>query len=121
MGRGLAKEAKERFPELPVWAAQEIMRECGTEHWNQPQKLRYGLLVGPNKLLGLFQVKYHFWEAASTELIRWSCLHLLGWCENNPNIPVNLNYPGIGNGHLKESDVYPYIKELPDRVTVWKR
>lgn len=62
MGRGIARQAKERFPDLDVTLGRHIQALCG----NQGE---YGLLVSPRwpaAKLGAFQVKRHYSQTAST-------------------------------------------------------
>lgn len=33
---------------------------------------------------------------------------------------IHLNFPGIGNGGLKRSNVLPLLERLPDNVKVWE-
>ena len=76
MGRGIARQARDRFPGLDVALGKQIKNVCG----NPSTQLRsgqgqYGLLVSPRwprAKLGAFQVKRHYSQLASLELIRRS-------------------------------------------------
>ena len=116
MGRGIARQARDRFPGLDAALGKRILSTCG----NQGQ---YGLLVSPRwpkARLGAFQVKRHYSQPASLELIRHSTTALCTWCVEHPNTLVHLNFPGIGNGRLRREDVLPIIAQLPDQVTIWE-
>jgi len=112
MGRGIALQTKEKFPEIPKTFGKVIKDSVGSLG-------QYGLIVLSDLTLGAFQVKKHFKDKASPELIKHSvrCLnHLL---TQHPEMKVNLNFPGIGWGHLKKEEVSPILEDLPDQVNVW--
>lgn len=116
MGVGIAKQAKERFPNLDRDLGQAVQDKCG--HLG-----KYGLLVSdfwPISRLGIFQVKYHWRDNADLGLIAYSTQQLINFCVDNKFPRVDLNYPGIGNGKLQESDVHNIVKDLPDCVHLWK-
>jgi hypothetical protein len=88
MGRGIAEQARERFPGIDKTFGSMI--ESGT---------RYGLFVSPDwpkEKLGAFQVKMHYRDNASLELIEYSTACLNNWCNQHPEAKVHLNFPGIG-------------------------
>jgi hypothetical protein len=116
MGRGIARQARDRFPRLDKALGQQVLSLCG----NQGE---YGLLVSPRwpeAKLGTFQVKFHFRQPASLELIQRSTTALHAWCVENPEATVALNFPGIGNGRLPRTAVLPILQQLPDTVTIWE-
>ena len=116
MGRGIARQAKERFPGLDIALGGYIQALCGNQGI-------YGLLVGPRwpaAKLGAFQVKQHYSQPASLKLIRRSTAALYAWCTEHPDAIVHLNYPGIGYGRLRRENVLPIIAQLPDQVTIWE-
>jgi hypothetical protein len=123
MGRGIARQARDRFPGLDAALGKQILNICGNQG-------RYGLLISPRwpeARLGAFQactersrnVKRHYSQPASLGLIRRSTTALCAWCTEHPTAIVAVNYPGIGNGRLRSKDVLPIIAQLPDQVTVW--
>lgn len=69
----------------------------------------------------IFQVKYDWWSEASTSLIRRSSLMLGKSARRNATWNFRLNYPGIGNGRLDESQVEPLLADLPDNVTICRK
>ncbi|NKQ35780.1 MAG: hypothetical protein HF973_09220 [Chloroflexi bacterium] len=116
MGRGIARQARDRFPGLDAALGKQILSVCG----NQGQ---YGLLVSPRwpeARLGAFQVKQHYSHVASLELIQRSTTALCAWCAEHPAVMVAVNFPGIGNGRLRREDVLPIVAQLPDQVTIWE-
>lgn len=124
MGRGIARQAKERFPDLDIALGRQIQALCGNQGI-------YGLLISPRwpaAKLGAFQVKQHYSQPASTsaslstslELTRRSTAALCAWCIEHSTARVALNFPGIGNGRLRREDVLPMVIQLPDQVTIWE-
>jgi hypothetical protein len=124
MGRGIARQARDRFPELDLALGRYIDRVCGDSVDARRSDLgEYGLLVNPRwpaAKLGAFQVKYHYSQPAELDLIARSAEALAVWCEAHPQAAVHLNYPGIGNGRLNQIDVWPLVAQLPMQVAIWK-
>ena len=116
MGRGIARQARDRFLGLGKVLGQHVLNLCG----NQGE---YGLLISPRwpeAKLGVFQVKRHYSHAASLELIQNSTTALCAWCTEQPKATIALNFPGIGNGRLPRTAVLPILQQLPDTVTIWE-
>ncbi|WP_420640503.1 hypothetical protein [Candidatus Leptofilum sp.] len=116
MGRGIAKQARDRFPGLAASLGRHILNTCG-------RLGDYGLLVSPRwpaAKLGAFQVKLYYSQPASLELIRHSTAIFCAWCAVHPDAKVVLNYPGIGNGRFRREVVLPIIAQLPEQVTIWE-
>jgi hypothetical protein len=115
MGRGMARQVLDRFPNVDVALGQSIGQSAIEK--------TYGLLVSPRwpaAKLGAFQVKYRWQDCALPEMIRHSARMLRDWCAEHPQAKVALNFPGIGNGGLQWKDVYPIIAPLlTDQVQVW--
>lgn len=124
MGRGAARQAAVRFPDLPRTLAVELQRKGLVGSY-------YGLLipemqVGPQPpgsltYVGAFQVKIHWRDAADLNLIRGSSSRLTGLARKHPTKRFAVNMPGTGNGRLAVQDVMPIIEELPDNVWVYQR
>lgn len=117
MGAGIAKQAKERFPDLP--------RRAGLAILNAPNPTMYGLIVSPKwkeegKKIALFQTKIHWSHIASLEIIAMSTAKLKTLAEANPTAKIHLNFPGIGLGRLDPLNVATIIRMLPDNVSVWR-
>ncbi|MCO5188354.1 MAG: hypothetical protein M9928_14185 [Anaerolineae bacterium] len=116
MGRGIARQARNRFPGLAAALGQAIAAACGSGGV-------YGLLVSPSwpdARLAAFQVKRDWRSAADRDLIHRSTALLVNWCSAHPDSQVHLNLPGIGNGRLSRDVVIPIISALPETVTIWE-
>lgn len=109
MGRGIAREVRDRFPGVDLAIGKQV--DVRTKHGF------YGLILGRH--IGVFQVKRHFGEAADLGLISDSAFILSDVAGRNPENRFDMNFPGIGNGHLKYNDVLPIIQNLPDNVHIW--
>ena len=107
MGRGIAREAAQRYPGLQFMAGKLV----------SAYSVPYGVIILPIKPFALFQVKTHWQHDAELSLIehtvRCLLLHAKGYNT------VDRNFPGIGNGKLLMEDVLPVIDCLGDNVNVW--
>jgi hypothetical protein len=112
MGRGIAKEASTRFPQLPY--------DFGTFlDGADPAYFRNGIIGEyDGQKIGCFMVKTHWAEPANLRVILVSASQWAVWAKEYSR--VDLNFPGIGNGKLKREDVLPMIEHLPDNVHVWE-
>ena len=113
MGRGIAKQVRDTFRGIDVRlgtaiTAAKLQGASGNF---------YGTIVG--KKIGVFQVKYHWSDKADLGLIAKSAEMLLEIANNHPSKTFHMNFPGIGNGHLKYEDVLPLLEFLPDNVFIW--
>ena len=107
MGRGCAREAADRFPGLPEYAAQRVAL-----NGNVVQSI-----VAHNLIL--FPVKHHWQEPADLKLIRQSAETLAALCDEHDLGTVVLPRPGCGNGRLTWATVKSWIEPvLPDNVHV---
>jgi len=132
IGQGIAWQAKERFPGLDLALGRQIQTTCGSpsvslracaERSEVTGLGEYGLLISPRwpaAKLGAFQVKRHYSQPASLELIQRSTATLCVWCAEHPDAGVHLNFPGVGYGRLRREEVLPIIIQLPDQVTIWE-
>lgn len=116
MGRGIAREAKTRFPHIPQLAGEWILQ-------NDLHNGFYGILTDIfDNNMGLFQVKLHYSADADINVIDTSCEMLSFWITENQLTNVHMNYPGIGAGRLDKSRVEPilnqHLKNLP--LTIWE-
>lgn len=107
MGRGIALDAKQRYPDLP-----KILGEKVKEFGNYP------FIVREHKIIS-FPTKNHWKDKSHIGLIMRSCNELV-IIANDENIKsIVLPQPGCGNGGLLWSEVKPIIsKILDDRFTV---
>ena len=111
MGRGIAREVRDKWPGIDIEIGREISKRI-------PIFGFYGLVLG--KKIGVFQVKRDFADPADLDLIAESADLLQIEAENHPHTRYALNFPGIGNGHLKYDHVLPLLKHLPDNVNIWQ-
>lgn len=116
MGKGIALEAKNKMPGLPIIAG-DLVHYFGN---------RYGFIYVPlHPPIGLFQTKYHYSGKSDIELIRFSVSKLIDFITDdlycNAFESINLNFPGINNGMLARDVVLPIISKLPDIVHVWEK
>lgn len=116
MGRGIALEAKTKFPTLPY------------DFGEQLEKYPHLKSIGPignydGVPIYYFMVKSHWREPASLEIIQKSVAALNYWGDiaDLYEQRIDLNFPGIGNGKLKKEDVLPLLQTLPDNVHIWER
>lgn len=110
MGRGVALQSSKKYPGLSRLLGDKI-RIWG----NAP----YGGLISRTPMLYSFPVKYHWKEAASLELIKWSTQALNKFIRHTGRgRTVLLPRPGCGNGKLDWEDVEPIVRMLPDNVWV---
>jgi len=112
MGRGAAWQLKLKVPGIDRVFGKMIDETCG--HLG-----RYGLIF--HERYGAFQVKYRFNKKARLDLISYSMTLLSDVAGKNRKNTFNINYPGIGNGELKENQVRPILRMLPKNVHVWKK
>jgi len=106
MGRGVALQAKNRFPELP-----KILGDLLKKYGNQ---VYYITTIH----IFTFPVKHNWYEKADLDLIEKSCREL--GRSNCPGIePYYMVRPGCGNGGLDWKNVKPILeKYLDDRFTI---
>lgn len=122
MGRGIALEAKKKFPILPKKFADRYKEACHIQGYDDPM---YPVNTGQGGLfmgqpVGWFMVKHHWAENARLDIIEHSVRELGGLAESSPHRTYAVNFPGIGNGKLKREDVLPLLEVLPDNVHVWE-
>lgn len=115
MGRGIAKQAKDRFPNLPYRFGQ--VRDPAVVGY---QGLTPTGVIGrfDDQRIGFFMVKDHWRQPAKLDIIEDSVSDLSEWAHHFERI--DLNFPGIGNGKLTREDVLPLLLKLPDNVHVWE-
>ena len=103
MGRGVALQAKQRFPNLPHQLG-ELIRERGNRLFAFP---KYRIITYP--------VKHNWREKADIVLIEKSCQSLA----QSSGPEFCMVRPGCGNGRLNWKDVKPILeKYLDDRFVV---
>jgi hypothetical protein len=107
MGRGCAREAKQRFPQLPYQLG-ALLRQPGGNR----------LHVFPEHGLLTFPVKHAWMEPADPALIATSAAQLTDFAALQPDKTFLLPRPGCGNGQLTWEQVRPLLEGLPDNVMV---
>lgn len=110
MGRGIAKQVRDKFPGIAAELGQAVKDH--SEHLGH-----YGL-VATGKI-GAFQVKFHFKDRASLELIAENLYRFAKYAREHSDISFAMNFPGIGNGGLAPHWIKPLLDQLPDNVQVW--
>lgn len=107
MGRGIALQAKERFPDLP-YALGDRLRQHGNR-----------VFAFPRWRIFTFPVKDAWSDRASLPLIRASIEQLIVHADSRRLSEVYLVRPGTGNGRLAWKDVRPALaSKLDDRFVV---
>lgn len=105
MGRGCAREARDKFPLLPSELGEHI-----TKNGNVP----CFFMDGDYDLITL-PVKHHWHQKADIKLIERSVRAMLGLLEFElNNITVVMPRPGCGNGGLRWEDVKPVLEPILD-------
>lgn len=104
MGRGVAFQAKNKYPQLAKIVGQ-LIRESGNHVYHLSD---YSIAT--------FPVKHNWWEKANLMLIRQSIIELETLVDIMPEIKkVALPRPGCGNGKLTWEEVKPLVAILDDR------
>lgn len=123
MGRGVALQAKQRFPEVDLLLGHllrkngNVVQEIGHWHPFSPASIK------PPTILVAFPVKHHWYERADLDLIRQSAEQLMALVEQNKWGRVLLPRPGCGNGQRDwETEVKPVLEGILDeRIVVVDR
>lgn len=108
MGAGVAKQAAERFPELPRLLGESLRRRG-----NVVSRLTEQILS--------FPVKHEWFRDADLKLIRRSVAELSRRAGEYPDRKYVVPRPGCGNGNLTWTKVRPLMESLPDNVFVIER
>lgn len=108
MGRGVALQAKNRFPELPYKLAVELSL-LGNE-----------VFVFDEYHIVTFPTKHNWRDKSDLGLIENSAIHLAGYLERGYiDPPVCMVRPGCGNGGLDWGDVKTVLETyLDDRFVI---
>ena len=111
MGRGIALEAKNRFPYIESKLGSQLQKYGNHIHLLEVIKREDASVT----TLCSFPVKHNWQEKADIELIKKSCLELIELIDDAPfHINVLLPRPGCGNGGLNWEDVKREIEPLLD-------
>lgn len=107
MGRGVAKQAVNKWPEI-----QDLLGQFISYMGNQPY-----VISGPERVgfyLISYPVKHNWWEKADLELIEQSAIKLVILCSDYDWKTIVLPRPGCGNGQRTWEEVKPAIEEILD-------
>ena len=115
MGRGIALEAKTRYPQLPY----DFGKALDLLHPEIDQSFvgRIGKYDGTD--IYFFMVKDHWKDQAKLDIIASSCFYLKSGFDWQ-NKRIDLNFPGIGNGKLNRESVLYLLEDLPDNIHIWE-
>lgn len=115
MGRGAALSVKSKYAGIDK-AFGELVRK----NLNSADEYYLAWLRPPG--IGVFQVKRNFKDKADLELIATSASVLNTFASEYKNYKIHVNFPGIGYGGLRYSEVHAVLrKECPqDNITFWK-
>lgn len=103
MGRGVAKQATQKFPYLAHELGKWIKKAGNALH------------IMPEYKIITFPVKHNWWEKASLELIEYSCASLVACADFHGLQAVYMVRPGCGNGQLHwENEVRPLLEKCLD-------
>jgi len=113
MGRGVARQAKERYPAL-----ERTLGLALQTRGNVPSIL----LSGVRPILVSLPVKHHWYEPADLTLIEVSTRAVVAMANEAGWQRVVLPRPGCGNGQLSWAKVEPVIRPLLDDrfLIVWQ-
>lgn len=104
MGRGIALEAKTKFPRLPFELGKLILEGDNRVYYFS----EYNLFS--------FPVKHHWKENADLTLIELSCKELVSLNYNFKFKRIFLPRPGCGNGKLDYKNVKPVLEKYLDNT-----
>jgi len=105
MGKGLALEAKTKYPKLEK--AYRYSLEKGSLAIGKPCKV---MLI--ERSFMMFATKDHWKDPSRIEYIEWG----LQWLSGLPISSIAIPPLGCGLGGLKWNDVYPLIKEYTSQI-----
>lgn len=111
MGRGIALQAKERFPKLP-YDFGCILKDLGNTCIGQ-------IGIYENTHIWYFMVKNHWASDADLGVITSSLWSLQTKFQGSSK-RIDLNFPGIGNGRLPRDSVLYLLEDLSDNIHIWE-
>lgn len=117
MGAGIAKTIRDMFTDSDLIFGRYVEKHAGVYGLSAPVSYRWK--DGYVNIV-LYQTKLGFKGRAKLSIIDKSKDDLLAYIATYPYGVYHLPYPGIGCGGLDPEDVAPIIRQLPDRVVVYK-
>jgi len=112
MGRGAAQQVRDTYP--------GIDKKFGTLMNTQNDPNLLWRVIEPGQHIGWFKVKEHWRDPALISVIEESTIQLSIAAISHTSYTFHMNYPGIGNGKLKEKDVEDILTQLPDNVIIYR-
>ena len=112
MGRGAAKQVRDTYP--------GIDKKLGKHINALPDSYYLEVSIKAKQYIGWFKVKNHWQQPADLDLIALSTLALINHAKAYPIHTYHINFPGVGNGKLSDTQVMPIIEKLPDNVIVYR-
>ncbi len=112
MGRGIALQFKQRFPNGALLAARAVEERGNTVSY---------LMEHDSVKYYTFPVMHHWREVADILLIDQSAKVFPAGATTNPDSIFLLPRPGCGNGQLIWENVKPILEFLPDNVHIIER
>ena len=107
MGRGIALQAKNKFPGIEYQIG-TLIRELGN----------HVHLIGAGRQC-TFPVKHNWWEKANLILIRRSAVELAIIAYEHKKLVFSIPHPGCHNGGRTWEEVRPLLEDiLPDNVHI---
>ena|SRR5687767_9056152 len=116
MGRGVAKQAKGKYPGIAKVLGGLIRTAGNHVHW-----IGRGLGEDDQHVwLFSFPTKHVWWRPSQLDLIRQSAAELVTWANSHTDLTFYLPRPGCQNGGLRWAEVKPVLEDamLPDNVVV---
>lgn len=113
MGRGIAKTARDSFPNIDVKLS-EYLQEFG----NRCFKLGDYFYNGKPLTVVSFPTKHNWKDDSDLDLIRKSATELCSMADKFGWTNIYLPFPGGGAGNLSWCDVAPCLNMLDDRFTI---
>lgn len=98
MGRGLAKQASDKYIDLEFWYRSTL------KYWQGQELLIYKSMESHRKL-AMFPVKYDWRQTANLDLMRRSAILLKRYILQNPCVRMAVPQVGCGFGELLWEDV----------------
>lgn len=116
MGKGLALQFKEKFPEM----FSRYRADCANRLFLPGSVVVYEV---PNKTILAMATKDHWRNPSQIEWIHAGLANLRREIIELGIPSIAMSHPGCGNGGLKRTDVepliYTYLKDLPIRIELY--
>lgn len=111
MGAGIAKQAKQKHPDLPKLFG-DLIKEKDVEN------KFYGMLLAKRKYVA-FQTKLHWKDNSPLDVVQRSIIMLKKTANKYADKTFGIPFPAINNGGLTVEIVLPLLQEIPDNVIIY--